>query len=65
MVLKVTRHQRRSTPPLQPSAQSCSCMDSAEKETRTEKRNAITAFAHVVKTSSTFIADREEECAFT
>jgi len=40
-------------------------MDSAEKETRTEKRNAITAFAHVVKTSSTFIADREEECAFT
>lgn len=66
MELKVTCHQRRrNTPPLQPLAQSCSCVDSAEKETRTEKRNEITTFAHVVKTCSTFTADREEECAFT
>lgn len=66
MELKVTCHQRRrNTPPLRPSAQSCSCVDSAEKETRTEKRNAITTFAHITKTSSAFTADKEEACAFT
>lgn len=62
--VRVTRQLRGETLPLQPSAQSCSCVDSAENKARTEKRNAVIASAWVAKMSSVFIADRRGMCFY-